>query len=408
MDTLDAALKYHALGWSLIPIKPASKLPACAWKRFQDQRASGAQLQKWFGSGRPVSLAVVCGEVSAGLVVRDFDTMEGYQRWAEANPVLAKDLPTVGTRRGRHVYCRADLGPIRQASKSAGGILTFDDGELRGGGYCLLPPSTHPDGGRYRWLVPLEATLPEVDLIEAGLLPCNRDNGEYGVNLEYGENLRAPMTETDGVDCFNSPTEYCPPLSPSSELSLSSLLQSNVEAIIVRTLPAEVGQRHKRAFHLARELKALPELTDGPAEACKPWVRKWYDRWPAELRDGFELWWWDFAEGWDKVRYPTGKEPLTMLFAQAKTNAGELPEAARHYEKPEVRLLVAFCRELQRASGDGPFFLGCRTAGGLFGVDHVTASRWLRGLQRDKILREVVKGDRTKRQASRYRYLGPV
>ena len=408
MDTLDAALKYHALGWSLIPIKPASKLPACGWKRYQDQRAGSGQLHKWFGNGRGLNLAVICGEVSGGLVVRDFDTMESYAQWAAQNPVLAKLLPTVGTRRGRHVYCRADLTPIRQVSKNAGGILTFDDGELRGGGYCLLPPSTHPDGGRYRWLVPLEATLPEVDLVEAGLLPCNRDNGEYGENQEYREYPRAPMTETDGVESDNSPATYCPPLSESSRLSPSSLLQSHVEAIIQRTLPAEIGQRHKLAFRLARELKALPELADGPAEACKPVVRQWYDRWPAELRDGFELWWWDFAEGWDKVRYPTGKEPLTMLFTQAQANEGELPEVARHYDRPEVRLLVAFCRELQRASGDGPFFLGCRTAGGLFGVDHVTASRWLRGLMRDKILREVQKGDRAKRQASRYRYLGPM
>ena len=67
-------------------------------------------------------------------------------------------------------------------------------------------------------------------------------------------------------------------------------------------------------------------------------------------------------------------------------------------------LLVAVCRELQRASGDKPFFLACRTTGRLLGVDHTTAWRWLFLLTHKGIIEEVEKGDRAKRRASRYRY----
>ena len=83
-----------------------------------------------------------------------------------------------------------------------------------------------------------------------------------------------------------------------------------------------------------------------------------------------------------------------------------MPQAAMRYEQDGLRLLVALCRELQRVSGDKPSFLACRTAGGLLGVKHVTAWRWLFALAQDKILSEVEKGDRARRRASRFRYLG--
>lgn len=69
-------------------------------------------------------------------------------------------------------------------------------------------------------------------------------------------------------------------------------------------------------------------------------------------------------------------------------------------------MLITICRELQLAAGDAPFFLSCRTAGKLAGVDHTQAARWLRGL-RGEILNLVSAGDKS-RKASRYRYLGDV
>jgi hypothetical protein len=74
--------------------------------------------------------------------------------------------------------------------------------------------------------------------------------------------------------------------------------------------------------------------------------------------------------------------------------------------KKKLRPLCFSCRELQRASGDKPFFLACRTAGSLLGVKHVTAWRWMVLLTHDKIVTEVEKGDCAHRRASRYRYLG--
>ena len=156
-NMLDAAFHYAALGWSIIPTTPNSKRAAVKWKRCQDRKPDEAQLRDWFGNGQDVGLAVILGNVSGGLVCRDFDKMDAYEEWAAAYPELAKMLPTVATARGRHVYFRAADADLR--------FFNLPDGEYRGdsGHYCLLPPSQHPDGPVYTWLVPMpDGSIPFV------------------------------------------------------------------------------------------------------------------------------------------------------------------------------------------------------------------------------------------------------
>lgn len=163
-DILRAALCYRRKGWSTIPIKPGTKRAAVAWKQYQEQAADERQLRAWFGNGETRALAVILGEVSGGLVCRDFDDADAYKVWAARYPDLAETLPTVATSRGRHVYFRAeDLKSRKQ-----------EGGEYRANGnYTLLPPSLHPDGPTYRWVVPLpEGDLPLVDPVACGLLPA--------------------------------------------------------------------------------------------------------------------------------------------------------------------------------------------------------------------------------------------
>jgi hypothetical protein len=160
---LETALAHQGRGWSLIPIKPGTKEPACTWKEFQRVRPTETQLHKWFGDHSSYGLAVILGAVSGGLVCRDFDTMESYNTWALAHPDLAAILPTIATVRGRHVYFIADDLQFRD----------LGDGEYRGDShYCLLPPSRHPEGTDYAWLTPLpDGPVPRVDdVVAAGLL----------------------------------------------------------------------------------------------------------------------------------------------------------------------------------------------------------------------------------------------
>ena len=114
---LSAALAYAARGWSLIPIKPGTKTPACqSWKQYQTTPADDKLLRRWFADGKK-GVAVVCGRVSAGLVIRDFDDMGAYDRWAQDHPELARSLPTVATSRGRHVYFLADCATVAEVAR---------------------------------------------------------------------------------------------------------------------------------------------------------------------------------------------------------------------------------------------------------------------------------------------------
>jgi len=161
---LEYALAYGGRGWSVVPVRFAGGKKRCAvrWKRYQDMPPPEKTLRRWFGDGKYPALAVVLGPVSGHLACRDFDQPGAYEAWAQQNPALAATLPTVRTRRGYHVYFTADVEKT----------ILFTDGELRGArSLCVLPPSGHPEGGAYKWSVPLaDGAPPALSPEQAGLL----------------------------------------------------------------------------------------------------------------------------------------------------------------------------------------------------------------------------------------------
>ena len=115
------ALIYRYWGFSVFPVGREKK-PLVSWKPYQRRRPHDCVLGTLFGNAKVTGLAVVLGEISQGLAVRDFDTVESYLDWEKAHPELAKRLPTVRTRRGFHVFCRLTKPSFAK----------WDDGELRG------------------------------------------------------------------------------------------------------------------------------------------------------------------------------------------------------------------------------------------------------------------------------------
>ncbi len=391
---LEVALEYHRRGWSIIPIKTGTKKPACQkWKGFQTKRPTEATIKRWFNNRADRGMAVILGEVSGGLVCRDFDKMASYRQWAAEHPNLALTLPTVATAHGRHVYFLADHH----------GIVHLGDGELRGGGYCLLPPSLHPDGPEYRWLVPLpDGDLPRVEDLDAAgfrsaffldaVSPDDTHATERTETTESTDDDRGLPRSTEAIggrEDFGSLQD-----------------DQDIERVILETLPTVQGKRNRLVFELARTLKAIPRLADAAVDDLQCYVRCWH-RYGVERgvigTEPFEETWIDFLVAWPKVKFPKGAEPMTAIFQRAQ-EASPCSVATR-YEQDGLRLLVALCRELQRASGDHPFFLACRTAGRLLDVHYTTAWRWLFLLQHDGIVQEVEKGDQKTKRASRYRYL---
>ena len=182
--------------------------------------------------------------------------MDAYERWAAENPIFARTLPTAATARGRHVYCRSQFGRIEKR----------DDGELRGAGYCLLPPSTHPDGMLYRWMIPPGETIPVVDLAVAGFLRTHAtERTEYTETTERTE--RTEFTDEHR-------RRQMPMADPSSQLAFSNL-DDTIEPIIAKTIPLEFGNRNRAAFELARGLKSIPALNGADPNELEPHVRRW-------------------------------------------------------------------------------------------------------------------------------------
>jgi len=403
VGNLEVALLYHGLGLCIIPIATRTKEPprGIAWKAHQTTRPTEEKLRRWFGNGKGHGLAVVLGEVSGGLLCRDFDDMGAYERWATEFPDLAKILPTVETGRpGRHVYCRGDVAQIREASRSGAGIIDLGDGEMRGaGGYCLLPPSRHPGGHVYRWLIPLNSAVPFLDLRACGFLKDRRATESTERTEDDGGQQRTTEAISAEVGGLNKTTSMTPgDVDPSANDRLA------VERAVRESLPARAGRRNRQVFELARALKAIPWLADADPRDLEVVVREWHRQaLPFIGTKPFEETWIDFLRGWPRIKYPKGSEPMAKVFAQALE--ANPPAVAERYEQPQLKLLVSLCRELQRGAGDGPFYLSVRTAAGLLGVDISTASRWLFVLSQDRILDIVSRGNQRERKASRYRYV---
>ncbi len=365
---LEWALEYHRLSWCVIPIKPGTKKPALrSWKQYQTQRPDKNQLRKWFANNDR-NIAVVLGEVSSDLVCRDFDAMAEYDLWVSEYPDLAKMLPRVKTSKGMHVYFEA---PIK-------GTKHISNGELRGsGGYCLLPPSVHPDGLIYQWVNPL---------LNGNLLAIDPELAGF-----YGNNSGVTERTDENVGGLKE-----------------ILVCSSIEEAIQRTLPKRFRTRHKRVFAFARELYSMPEYTDADPKEFHSVFKVWLKRALPNIRTKeFEESWIDFLKGWGKIKWKIGEKPMAQIFE--KTIQLEPPQVAveKYPENTKLKVLVSLCRELQRAAGNSPFFLAARTAGKLLDISPITASRWFFLLETDNILKVVSKGKmtRTGGVATRFRYI---
>lgn len=138
----DTASAYIGAGLSAIPTA-ADKRPACAWKTFTERRMTSREIAAFFA--RAEGIGIVCGKVSGGLELLDFD--DAGSRFA---PWLAKVPPYIRGRLvverspsgGKHVYYRVSGGEVpgnRKLAMTADGRVLI---ETRGeGGYVKCAPS---------------------------------------------------------------------------------------------------------------------------------------------------------------------------------------------------------------------------------------------------------------------------
>lgn len=144
MTNLDHALKYLSQGWSVIPIKPGTKLPSIpSWKEYQTRFPTEKEIKSWWGKNPDYNIALVCGKIS-GVIVVDIDPKSGGTTEGLNLP------PTLCSRTGgggKHIFYKWNKDLVGAKVGIKAGI------DIRGeASYVVLPPSLHASGNRYEWI----------------------------------------------------------------------------------------------------------------------------------------------------------------------------------------------------------------------------------------------------------------
>lgn len=138
---------------------------ARGWAPYQTTPPTAAELERWVKAG--AQLAVVCGAVSGGLMVLDFDEDGFYERWVAAMRAagygyVLDELPVQRTGGGGYqVFLRcAEPGENMKLAWRLTGERDAQGREKRlvaietrgEGGYAVIAPSLHPSGNYYTLL----------------------------------------------------------------------------------------------------------------------------------------------------------------------------------------------------------------------------------------------------------------
>ena len=155
MNNYEAAKRYLELGFHPIACLPREKKTWVEWKKYQTQAPTLKEMSGWWGTNPDANVALVLGR---GTFAVDMDG-EGSEKLLAAKGIeLPSDAPRSKTTSGFHVLLRTD----RNLPDAVGLIGTPPNPhiDIRGIGYIVAPPSIHPSGKQYEWLIKPKLPLP--------------------------------------------------------------------------------------------------------------------------------------------------------------------------------------------------------------------------------------------------------
>ena len=365
---LNDALLYLRRGISVIPVNRRKKPAIRKWKPYTERLPTEAEIRDWLSRPDVVGIAVIAGPVSGGLAIRDFDTAGGYETWARANSALAKQLPTVRTGRGYHVWFRSDLNKNKK----------LGDGDFRGAGYSVAPHSLHPSGGRYVWVIPLAD----------GPLP-------FVAHAIFTGPIEAEKTEiAEAIVSVGSAI--------SADSVASALSAQDPDSLILSTLPKKLRERNGCLLNLARGMKFNLGMGEFPIEKLRPFVQQWHQlALPVIGTKPFVETWADFLHAFKGAKYPLGTDAVDE--AARHVDAENLPAFTDKYDEIGTKILVALCFEMAKRNG-GYFFLSTHDAAPRVRLTPGEVWRRFRMLEDEGLIKVVERGNR--RRATRYRWNG--
>jgi Bifunctional DNA primase/polymerase, N-terminal len=339
-DLIQEASILMSWGFPVFPL--VKKVPACRWKHFQSRRPSDREIDRLFRLPGVDGIAAVTGAASGGFAVRDFDRADAYHQWTEAQPQLARSIPTVRTKRGFHVWHRSSEHFYKK----------LGNGEYIGDSlhFACVPPTRHPEGVDYVWLNGPPIGVSDFPVINPG-----------AVGL-----LTRSITPSGAKPDIRHSSSSLPSLDrlPDSE----PVLPDPVYEAVIRNLPGGPGERNEMLFRLARTLKDHVGDDSNPGllhDAVRVW---WLKAYSVIRTKEFTTTIADFRRAWSQVRTPMSQSPPMLALARGASRCGTTRQ----------RLLRA-CHALA-VEVDGQFYLSARTAAGAVGLGKSQAAVHLRAL----------------------------
>lgn len=219
-ELLTYALALADSGCSVIPVGQ-DKRPWIAWKPDQTKQASPEQLTRWATDESTTGFALVCGAVSGGVEVIDFDEPGFLEDFFRNAPDWASDLPRQKTGGGGHqIAYRRPLPPgntklawVAREADSDGVVIPAGREiaiETRGtGGYIVIPHSLHPSGNTYQEEHGSFTQLPTLTETQAEQLhAAARDTCQVPVSKQDLTRMQqahsAPVGGESVVDVYNA------------------------------------------------------------------------------------------------------------------------------------------------------------------------------------------------------------
>jgi hypothetical protein len=265
---LDAALGFAQLGISVIPSDPQTKLPywkrlprvpdkmikgktKSTWKPYMRNIATDQELKRWFGDNW-LNISIVCGQVSNGLVVLDFDYEAAicFPAWSTAVGSIADKLVVVKSFKGFHVYFRVKKQtiPCQKVAYNEEGKVRI---EIKGeGGVIQAPPSKHPQGCLYEWIQGDSRTIPTLTTSAYNLL----------VEKAKGFDKRPPKETAKNIDTSNWETVKLPKGDDQLTHRLNRYTETSVANECARLARVQEGSRNHElnisAFRIGRYIGA--------------------------------------------------------------------------------------------------------------------------------------------------------